>query len=66
MQNGTNTDERKIIHLIEYKDVLEVGTPGKGGAIKVYGDFKDVKGFKDKIANAVEVRKYAQANIDIV
>lgn len=40
-------------------DSIEIGTPSKGGAIKVYGDFDDVETFKDKVKRAFEVRKYA-------
>jgi len=42
------------------KDSIEIGTPGKGGAIKVYGDASDPEKFMRKIRNAVELRKRAQ------
>ena len=44
-------------------DSITIGTPGKMGEIKCYGNFNDVEAFKKKIANAEEVRKFAAANI---
>ena len=41
-------------------DSLEIGTPAKGGAIKVYGNANDLEGFKKKIDSMIELRKYAQ------
>lgn len=49
----------------ENPDSIEIGTPSKGGAIKIYGDFADKETFKKKIDAAKEVREYAQANIAI-
>ena len=40
-------------------DSLEIGTPAKGGAVKIYGNFNEVVTFKAKIANAMDVRRYA-------
>ncbi|MFA7073544.1 MAG: hypothetical protein WC138_13695 [Methanoculleus sp.] len=42
------------------KDSIEIGTPGKGGAIKVYGDAADPEKFMRKIQNAFELRRQAQ------
>lgn len=47
----------------ESKDSLEIGTPAKGGAIKIYGDFNDKETFKQKIDRAKEVREYAQGKL---
>ena len=44
-------------------DSLEIGTAGKGGVIKVYGDFTDVEGFKAKIDNAVKLRAFANEKV---
>ena len=44
-------------------DSLEIGTPAKGGAIKVYGNFNEVVAFKTKIANAIDVRNYANEKL---
>lgn len=46
-------------------DSIELGTPSKSGAIKVYGDFNKPEEFKKKIDNAKEVRAYAQANLAV-
>lgn len=43
----------------DQKDSIEIGTPGKGGAIKVYGDFADPEKFMRKIQNAFEIRRQA-------
>ena len=48
---------QKTIH--ENPDSLEIGAPSKGGAIKVYGDFSNPEAFKQKIENAISVRKHA-------
>ena len=52
-------------HITENPDSIEIGTPSKGGAIKIYGDFADVAAFKKKIEAAKEVKEYANANIAI-
>ena len=44
-------------------DSLEIGTPAKGGAVKIYGSFDRPDEFKAKINAAKLVREYAQANI---
>jgi hypothetical protein len=46
-------------------DSIEIGTPSKGGAIKVYGDFSKPEEFKKKISQAVEVRQYANAKLEV-
>ena len=51
----------KIVH--ENPDSIEKGTPGKGGAIKCYGDFNNPEEFEKKLLNAERVRKFAEANI---
>lgn len=47
--------------ITENPDSLEIGTPAKGGAIKVYGNFNNPEDFKKKIDNAVAVRNYANS-----
>ncbi len=54
---------QKII--TENSDKLEIGTAGKGGSIRVSGDFNKPEEFKKKIDNAIEVRKYANSKIAI-
>jgi len=41
-------------------DSLEIGTPAKGGAVKIYGSFDRVEEFKSKVDNAKIVRDHAQ------
>lgn len=40
-------------------DSIEIGTPGKGGTVKIYGNFADPEGFKRKVDAAADVREYA-------
>ena len=44
-------------------DSLEIGTPGKGGAIKVYGNASDKEVFQKKLDNMLELRANAQAKM---
>jgi len=50
---------KKILEGSPFQDSLEIGTPGKGGAIKIYGDFADPAGFEARIREAVRLRKTA-------
>lgn len=52
---------QKIIN--DNPDSLEIGTPSKGGAIKIYGNFSDEESFKKKIDNAKKIREYANENL---
>ena len=49
--------------ITENPDSIEIGTPAKGGAVKIYGNFADEEAFKKKIDAAKEVKKYAEANL---
>lgn len=49
----------------ENPDSLEIGTPSKGGALKIYGNFADPEAFKLKVDNARIVKEYANANLTI-
>jgi hypothetical protein len=48
---------KKILEGSPFQDSIEIGTPGKGGAIKIYGDFADPAGFEARIRVAVRLRK---------
>ena len=48
---------KKIIEGPAFQDSIEIGTPGKGGAIKVYGDFSQPDEFEKRIQDAVRLRK---------
>ena len=54
---------QKVIN--DNPDSLEIGTPSKGGAIKIYGNFADEESFKKKIDAAKKVKEYANANLAV-
>lgn len=57
-------EETKIQKIVtENPDSLEIGTPSKGGVIKVYGNFSEKEIFKVKIDNALELRNYVISKI---
>lgn len=64
-KNETYTELSIHKTIAENPDSLELGTPSKGGAIKVYGNFADKEAFKKKIDAAKEVRDDAQANVSV-
>ncbi len=51
---------QQILQIEGQRDSLEIGTPGRGGCVKVYVDFSDPEGFKAKLSIAFELRKLAQ------
>ena len=53
---------QKIVN--DNPDSLTLGTPGKTGEVKIYGNFNDLEAFKAKIDNAVIVREYANSKIN--
>src|SRR3990167_11200625 len=57
----TEFGQQECIHknINENPDSLEIGTPGKLGAIKCYGDFNKPDEFLEKIKNAKKVRDEA-------
>ena len=58
-------EESTTKHITENPDSIEIGTPAKGGAIKLYGNFDKPEEFNKKIDNAKKVKEYANANIGI-
>lgn len=57
----------KLLDLLnkeENPDSIEFGTPSKGGALKVYGDFSKPDDFKKKIDFAFEVREHAKKKLE--
>ena len=48
-----------VKHINENPDSLEIGTPSKGGAIKIYGNFDEPEAFIVKFTNAKKVRDEA-------
>lgn len=59
-------DAPHIIQLqrTENPDQIEIGTPGKGGCIKIHGDFNNLDDFKRRIDAAIEARRYANTRIE--
>lgn len=58
----------QVKHTVEHTpplntDSLEIGTPGRGGVIKVYGDFNDPESFKLKIDKAIALRNHANTKM---
>jgi hypothetical protein len=52
--------KKEIIELIksmENKDSIEIGTPAKGGALKVYGNLDDKEEFEKKLERGVRLTK---------
>ena len=58
-------EETKTTIVNENQDKIEIGTPAKGGSIRVSGDFNKPDEFKAKIDKAVEVRQYTNAKIAV-
>ncbi len=58
------TEERIIKNIAINPDSLEIGTPGKDGAIKIYGDFANKKEFKSKIDNGIELKNHLQSQME--
>jgi hypothetical protein len=59
------TENTVILNRTENPDSLELSTPARGGAIKIYGDFSNKEEFQKKIENAIELRKYAGTLIEV-
>jgi len=53
------------IHRTENASSLELGTPSKGGAIKVYFDADKLDDAKRKVDNAIMIRQYANEKIGV-
>ena len=51
------------LHKTENPDSLEIGTPSRGGPIKIYCDFTNTEACKIKIDNAIEIRSYANLKL---
>ncbi len=52
-----------LLRIAAEKDSLEIGTAGKGGAVKVYGNFGDIEEFQRRIDNALSLRRYAALHL---
>ena len=55
----------EVLRIEGQRDSLTIGTAGRGGAIKVYGDFSDLLAFQAKLEAAFELRKVAQVKMAV-
>lgn len=53
-------DEQIIVHKNDRPDSIEVGTPGKNGALKVYFNATDLEGAKILVENAKKLLEFAK------
>jgi len=51
-------------HVNDNPDSLEIGTPAKGGAVKIYGNFAYPDEFMTKLNHALTIRRNAQALLE--
>ena|SRR3990167_339502 len=58
LKNGWK-NETTCKNINENPDSLEIGTPGRGGALKIYGNFDEPETFIIKFTNAKKVRDEA-------
>jgi hypothetical protein len=59
MEESTIKEVRNVV-FPAFQDSIEIGTPGKGGCIKVYGDFNDPETFEKKITEAIRLVRMAK------
>jgi hypothetical protein len=52
-------NESIVRTVAESPDYIEIGTPGKGGSLKIYFDAGDLEGAKVRVMNAMKVRDLA-------
>jgi hypothetical protein len=57
---------RAQLHVMRSENAcsIEIGTPSKGGALKVYFDPENLEDAKKRVDAAAEVRKYAQLKLN--
>lgn len=53
----------KVIN--ERPDSLEMGTPSKGGSLKVYFNANNLEESKKLVDNAIAIREYAKAQVEL-
>ena len=59
-------NDSTVTHKSENQDSIELGTPAKGGGIKVYFDASNPELAKEKILNAIKLREWANTLINVV
>lgn len=63
---GIKMEEQTIIYKTERPDSLEIGTPSKGGVLKVYFNAADKEQGKMLVDNALAVLKHANESREVV
>ena len=61
---GTKMEEQIHRNVNDNPDSIEIGTPAKGGALKVYGSALTPEDFKKKIDNMMALREYANKKLN--
>lgn len=60
IRDSLNSIEKELIQLENQRtDSIELGSPSKGGKIKIYGDAGDPQDFKQRIENIINLKYYA-------
>ena len=54
---------QEVLRVESQRDSLTIGTAGRGGCVKIYGDFSDLEAFKAKLEAAFEMRRLAQVKV---
>jgi len=61
IRDSLNSIEKELIQLENQRtDSIELGSPSKGGKIKVYGNASDPQAFREKIENIINLKYYAE------
>lgn len=55
-----------VITRTEYPDSIEIGTPGRGGSIKIYFNASDLTEAQKRIENAVKARSHLLSQLAAV
>ena len=62
--SNNNSNNNTVTHKSENQDSIELGTPAKGGGIKVYFDAAKPEDAQIKIQNAIKLRQWANTTIE--
>jgi hypothetical protein len=57
------TEQTHIINRTHRPDSIELGTPGKGGVLKVYFDASNYDEAQELIENATKILAYAKTHV---
>jgi hypothetical protein len=56
---------RELVNESALQDSIEIGTPSKGGAVKLYLNMADIEASKKKIDAAKTLRDYMQGELSV-